>query len=181
MSLTDNLGTAVGQILEKTLNRYRLSIPTCNSELDVEDFSGREGLSTLYDYSVMFTCTDKNLDAAQFLNQPATFTMDSGALMSLSGQKVVHGMVTYFQRLSGSEDQAKYQVIIESFLKLLGKQFRTHRFFINKSVIEVVTQVLQEHGLKAVGHVERAGDSPSFLHGQPAERAERPVGGGAFY
>ncbi|QKN82976.1 type VI secretion system Vgr family protein [Scandinavium goeteborgense] len=148
MSLTDNLGTAVGEILEKTLNRYRLSIPTCNSELDVEDFSGREGLSTLYDYSVMFTCTDKNLDAAQFLNQPATFSMGSGALMSLSGQKVVHGRVTYFQRLSGSEDQAKYQVIIEPFLKLLGKQFRTHRFFINKSVIEVVTQVLQEHGLK---------------------------------
>lgn len=148
MSLTDNLGTAVGEILEKTLNRYRLSIPTCNSELDVEDFSGREGLSTLYDYSVMFTSTDKNLDAGQFLNQPATFTMDSGALMSLSGQKVVHGMVTYFQRLSGSEDQAKYEVIIEPFLKLLGKQFRTHRFFINKSVIEVVTQVLQEHGLK---------------------------------
>lgn len=38
MSLTDNLGTAVGEILEKTLNRYRLSIPTCNSESDFEYF-----------------------------------------------------------------------------------------------------------------------------------------------
>ena len=27
-------------------------------------------------------------------------------------------------------------------------QFRTHRFFVNKSVPEVVTEVLQEHGLK---------------------------------
>ncbi|WP_228742107.1 type VI secretion system Vgr family protein, partial [Klebsiella quasipneumoniae] len=33
------------------------------------------------------------------------------------------------------------------FLSLLDKQFRTHRFFVNKSVPEVVEQVLQEHHL----------------------------------
>ena len=68
--------------------------------------------------------------------------------MGLAGQKVVHGVVTHFKRISGSRDQATYQIIIEPFLSLLRKQFRTHRFFVNKSVPEVVTEVLQEHGLK---------------------------------
>ncbi|EHS4494873.1 type VI secretion system tip protein VgrG, partial [Escherichia coli] len=40
------------------------------------------------------------------------------------------------------------QVILEPFIKLLDRQHRSHRFFVNKSVPEVVTEVLQEHGLK---------------------------------
>ena len=31
---------------------------------------------------------------------------------------------------------------------MLDRQFRSHRFFVNKSVPEVVTQALQEHDLK---------------------------------
>ena len=68
--------------------------------------------------------------------------------MGLTGQKVVHGVVTHFKRISGSRDQATYQIIIEPFLALLRNQFRTHRFFVNKSVPEVVAEVLTEHGLK---------------------------------
>ena len=83
------------------LNRYRLDIPSCPSPLDVEDFSGREGLSVLYDYSVTFTCSDKNLSPDQFLNKPATFRMAGGLLTALTEQKIVHGMVTFFQRLGG--------------------------------------------------------------------------------
>ena len=56
--------------------------------------------------------------------------------MGLTGQKVVHGVVTHFKRISGSRDQATYQIIIEPFLSLLSNQFRTHRFFVNKSVPE---------------------------------------------
>ncbi|WP_062749463.1 type VI secretion system Vgr family protein, partial [Erwinia persicina] len=82
------------------------------------------------------------------LTRPATLTMGTGPLMGLTGQKVVHGVVTHFKRISGSRDQATYQIIIEPFLSLLRRQFRTHRFFVNKSVPEVVTEVLQEHGLK---------------------------------
>jgi type VI secretion system secreted protein VgrG len=33
--------------------------------------------------------------------------------------------------------------VLEPFLALLGNQFRTHRFFVNKSVPEVVTEVLR--------------------------------------
>lgn len=140
MSLTDTLS----DIISATQNRYRLIIPSCPSALDVEHFSGREEMSQTYYYIINFTSTDNYLDASLLLRKSATFTMGTGRL----SQKVVHGVITDFRRISGSADQARYQVILEPFIKLLDRQHRSHRFFVNKSVPEVVTEVLQEHGLK---------------------------------
>ncbi|WP_274240490.1 MULTISPECIES: type VI secretion system Vgr family protein [Enterobacter] len=148
MSLTDTLKNTLAALTEGGLNRYRLDIPSCTALLDVETFSGKEFMSELYYYQVIFTSSDQNISSAQLLTKPATLIMGTGPLMGLTGQKVVHGVVTHFKRISGSRDQATYQIIIEPFLSLLRNQFRTHRFFVNKSVPEVVTEVLQEHGLK---------------------------------
>lgn len=148
MSLTDTLKNTLSALTEGGINRYRLDIPSCTASLDVETFSGKEFMSELYYYQVIFTSSNQNISSAQLLTKPVTLTMGTGPLMGLTGQKVVHGVVTHFKRISGSRDQATYQIIIEPFLSLLRKQFRTHRFFVNKSVPEVVTEVLQEHGLK---------------------------------
>ncbi|MEG7465419.1 type VI secretion system tip protein VgrG [Enterobacter hormaechei] len=148
MSLTDTFKSTLSALTEGGLNRYRLDIPSCTASLDVETFTGKEFISELYHYQVIFTSSDQNISSAQLLTKPATLTMGTGPLMELTGQKVVHGVVTHFKRISGSCDQATYQIIIEPYLSLLRKQFRTHRFFVNKSVPEVVTEVLQEHGLK---------------------------------
>lgn len=144
MSLTDTRS----DIISATQNRYRLIIPSCPSPLDVEYFSGREEMSQTYYYIINFTSTDNDLDAGLLLRKSATFTMGTGGLKEQVSQKVVHGVITDFRRISGSADQAKYQVILEPFIKLLDRQHRSHRFFVNKSVPEVVTEVLQEHGLK---------------------------------
>ncbi|EPW0808516.1 type VI secretion system Vgr family protein [Escherichia coli] len=144
MSLTDTLSKTISA----SLNRYHLIIPSCPSPLDVEHFSGREEMSQTYYYIINFTSTDNDLDAGLLLRKSATLTMGTGELKGQVNQKVVHGVITDFRRISGSADQAKYQVILEPFIKLLDRQHRSHRFFVNKSVPEVVTEVLQEHGLK---------------------------------
>ncbi|EEC8363166.1 type VI secretion system Vgr family protein [Escherichia coli] len=144
MSLTDTLSKTISA----SLNRYHLIIPSCPSPLDVEHFSGREEMSQTYYYIINFTSTDNDLDAGLLLRKSATLTMGTGGLKGQVNQKVVHGVITDFRRISGSADQAKYQVILEPFIKLLDRQHRSHRFFVNKSVPEVVTEVLQEHGLK---------------------------------
>ncbi|HGU0911855.1 TPA: type VI secretion system Vgr family protein [Escherichia coli] len=142
--MTDTLSKTISA----SLNRYHLIIPSCPSPLDVEHFSGREEMSQTYYYIINFTSTDNDLDAGLLLRKSATFTMGTGGLKEQVSQKVVHGVITDFRRISGSADQAKYQVILEPFIKLLDRQHRSHRFFVNKSVPEVVTEVLQEHGLK---------------------------------
>ncbi|OWF77089.1 type IV secretion protein Rhs [Yersinia frederiksenii] len=148
MSIIDTLQNTLSAITKTTLNRYRLDIPSCQSPLDVEDFVGTEAMSELYCYTVHFTSTDKDIDASQLLRKPASLTMGTGLLQNLSEQKVVHGVVTSFERISGSKDQTVYQITLSPFLALLRNQFRTHRFFVNKSVPEVVEQILQDHGFK---------------------------------
>ncbi|VGJ40854.1 VgrG protein [Klebsiella pneumoniae] len=95
-----------------TLNRYQLDIPSCTASLDVEEFSGAEKLSELYYYTITFTSAEKNIDAAQLLSKPAMLTMGGGALQQLADCKRVHGVVTAFRRISSSEDQSKYQMIL---------------------------------------------------------------------
>lgn len=106
MYLTDTLA----DMTNTGLNRYRLDIPSCSSSLDVEEFSGKEHLSRPYYYNIVFTSTDKNIDATQLLSKPATLTMGGGILLSVTECKRVHGVVAAFRRISSSEDQAKYQI-----------------------------------------------------------------------
>lgn len=146
MSFTDSLHNPLAT--SGTLNRYRLDIPSCPWTLDVEEFSGMEGMSRMYCYDIIFTSTNRQLDATAFLRKSATLTMGVGLLESLTEQKKVHGVITDFRRISGSADRTQYLITLKPFLSLLDKQFRTHRFFVNKSVPEVVEQVLTEHGLK---------------------------------
>lgn len=134
-----------------SLNRYHLTIQGCEAPLDVDHFTGRERLSDTYRYHVTFTSANKDLQPQQLLRRNATLTftapLDSlTALVTTQGvDKRVHGVVTDFRRLSGSEDEARYQLVIEPFFALLRHEFRSHRFFLNQSVPDVVEQILREH------------------------------------
>ncbi|EPT8875001.1 type VI secretion system Vgr family protein [Cronobacter dublinensis] len=143
MSLTDTFT----DLLATTLNRYQLDIPSCTAPLDVEEFSGREALSELYDYQIIFTSPDTDIQAGQLISKPATLTMGGGLLECLAECRRVHGVVTTFERISCSADQATYLIHIAPFLALLDKPFRTHRFFVSQSVPGVVEQILREHHL----------------------------------
>ncbi|WLI76906.1 type VI secretion system tip protein VgrG [Kosakonia sp. H02] len=150
MSLTDTLKNA----LTGVLNRYTLTVADSGVVADVEDFKGHEGLSELYHYTIRFTSSDPDIQPRQVLRKGATFTMRTlpdtlaGALQPSATMKTVHGTVTAFRRLSGSRDQVTYEIVLQPFLALLQRQYRSHRFFVNKSVPDVVAQILTEHGLK---------------------------------
>uniref|UniRef100_UPI00234B423D type VI secretion system Vgr family protein n=1 Tax=Providencia sp. PROV164 TaxID=2949871 RepID=UPI00234B423D len=135
-------------------NRYRLEVQGCSDLLDVEHFTGREAASEPYRYQITFTCSAQDLSAQQLLRRNAslTFCAPINNVMGLATQpsvaKRVHGVVTDFRRLSGSADEARYQLVIEPFFALLRHQIRTHRFFINQSIPDVVEQILREHNFK---------------------------------
>ncbi|EMF4352537.1 type VI secretion system tip protein VgrG [Providencia rettgeri] len=146
-------------------NRYRLEVQGCSDLLDVEHFTGREAASEPYRYQITFTCSAQDLSAQQLLRRNAslTFSAPINNVMGLATQpsvaKRVHGVVTDFRRLSGSADEARYQLVIEPFFALLRHQIRSHRFFINQSVPQVVEQILREHNFKGWEfefHLEKA-------------------------
>ncbi|WP_428943310.1 type VI secretion system Vgr family protein [Pantoea sp. FN060301] len=137
-----------------SLNRYHLSIQGCDALTDVEDFQGQESLSELYRYRIRFTSPNPDIPAVQALRKSTIFTMRTlpetilGTLQPPVTIKTVHGVVTAFRRLKSSPDQTLYELDLEPFLALLRRQVRSHRFFVDRSVPEVVEQVLKEHGLK---------------------------------
>ncbi|EMU8998488.1 type VI secretion system tip protein VgrG [Providencia rettgeri] len=146
-------------------NRYRLEVQGCSDLLDVEHFTGREAASDTYRYQITFTCSAQDLLPQQLLRRNAslTFSAPINNLMGLATQpsvaKRVHGVVTDFRRLSGSADEARYQLVIEPFFALLRHQIRSHRFFINQSIPDVVEQILREHNFKGWEfefHLEKA-------------------------
>jgi len=135
-----------------SMNRYLLVIEGCDAALDVEEFSGSEGLSSLYRYRVRFTCPQADIPMAQVLRKSAWLTLralpQETTVPLPETLRTVHGVVTGFQRLAGSPDQTCYEIILEPFLALLSRQTRSHRFFLGKTVPKVVEEVLREHGLK---------------------------------
>ncbi|MEQ5324897.1 type VI secretion system tip protein VgrG [Proteus sp. fly-1008] len=142
------------QTLLNGQNRYHLNVQGCDILFDVEHFTGREAISDTYHYQIMFTCQAQDLQPQQLLRRSATlsFTPPLNSLTDLATQepitKQVHGVVTQFRRLSGSVDEARYQLVIEPVFALLRHQIRTHRFFLNQSVPDVVSQILREHNFK---------------------------------
>ncbi|MEQ5206799.1 type VI secretion system tip protein VgrG [Proteus sp. fly-1067] len=142
------------QTLLNGQNRYHLNVQGCDILFDVEHFTGREAISDTYHYQIMFTCQAQDLQPQQLLRRSATlsFTPPINSITDLATQepitKQVHGVVTQFRRLSGSVDEARYQLVIEPVFALLRHQIRTHRFFLNQSVPDVVSQILREHNFK---------------------------------
>ena len=137
-----------------SLNRFHLEIPDCLFQMDVEEFDAQEGLSEIYRYTIRFTSDKSNIPSQKVLRKHIWLYMYDmpGArdkMLPLKTRKTVHGIVTGFRRLQSSVDQILYEVEIKPFIALLDKNFRTHRFFVNKSVTEVVSQILAEHGLES--------------------------------
>ncbi len=149
MSMIDLVkNTLIGQ------NRYHLNVQGCDVLFDVEHFTGREAISDTYHYQITFTCQAQDLQPQQLLRRSATlsFTPPINSITELATQepitKHVHGVITQFRRLSGSVDEARYQLVIEPVFALLRHQIRSHRFFLNQSVPDVVSQILREHNFK---------------------------------
>lgn len=153
MSTLTTLNNAIEEKLSG-LNRYRLAVQGCDAELDVESFTAREQFSDVYRYQIRYTSSEKDIAPQQMLRKGATLTMQTlgesvfGLATPPQIQKVVHGIVTGFQRLSGSLDEALYQITLEPFFSLLDNQKRSWRFFLNLSVPEIVEQILREHNFK---------------------------------
>jgi Rhs element Vgr protein len=119
--------------------RYFQEINDSPVKPDVLRFRGREALSEPFRRDIEFTTPKGNLVPEDVLMKYASFRMRSG--------KNVHGIVTRLEWLSTIADQSHYRLTLSSRLALL-EHTRQCRVFQNRSVPEVVEQVLRCHGLE---------------------------------
>ncbi|WP_447749390.1 type VI secretion system Vgr family protein [Pseudomonas nicosulfuronedens] len=132
-------------------SRQVISIRGLVAPLDVLAFTGAEGLSQPFAYRIEFTSPD--LDANDFLGKDASFSLRAPPeQLGIPGYtppiapplRTLHGTITGFSRLSGSRDEARYEVTLEPRLKLLDRA-RQYRIYQNQSVPQIVEQVLRRN------------------------------------
>jgi type VI secretion system secreted protein VgrG len=128
--------------------RHKLDIHDLDAHLDVLAFEGEEQLSQPFKYIIEFTCTEQDIAAAQVLGKFADFTLHNPPVKPAWGTpepelplRTVRGIITDFRRLSSSRDEARYEVILQHQLALLGKG-KQYRIYQQQSVPEIVKSVL---------------------------------------
>ncbi len=132
-------------------SRHKLQVRNVSATLDVLAFTGEEHLSKPFSYHIEFTCTEQDLSAEQLLNQDATFSLHAAPekapflglpVPEVKPLRTLYGVVTAFQRLSASRDEARYQLTLQPRLALLdrGKQYRIYQY---KSVPQIVEHILR--------------------------------------
>lgn len=144
---TSNVGRPEhGQTNDHT--RHKLDIHDLDAHLDVLAFEGEEQLSQPFKYIIEFTCIEQGIAAAQVLGKFADFTLHNPPVKLAWGTpepelplRTVRGIITDFKRLSSSRDEARYEVILQHQLALLGKG-KQYRIYLQQSVPEIVKSVL---------------------------------------
>ncbi len=128
-------------------NHYQLEVEGLAVELDVLSFQGEEWLSQPFKYTVAFTSMEQDIDAAQILGKDASFHLGASRLTAQlpipqGGARTLHGVITGFKRVSGSRDEARYEVTLEARLALLGRG-KQYRIYQHQSVPEIVESILR--------------------------------------
>jgi type VI secretion system secreted protein VgrG len=142
-------------------NRHTLKIDQLDTHLDVLAFEGHEHLSQPYLYRIEFTASDLDIGAEKFIGQYAEFSLyDAPSNVPVFDWEVprppkplrtVYGRITACQRLSGSIDEARYEVTLQPRLALLDRGQQT-RIYQHQSVPDIVKSILRDrHGLDT-GH-----------------------------
>lgn len=119
--------------------RYTLEINDSHVKPDILNFRGREALSAPSEWRIEFTTAQGDVTAEEVLLKYASLSMRSG--------RVVHGVITAFEWLGTTIDQAHYSLTLSSRLALLSHTRRC-AVYQNLSVPELVELVLREHGLE---------------------------------
>ena len=141
------------------LNHYILSIDSvdASAEISVLSIEGKEELNQPWRYTINFNSPNKHIAIDSVLSQPASLTFQSAnlieQLIEISGlidkPRTLYGIITEFSLISMSQEQAQYRVVLEPRVALLSNHHQS-AIFQNQSVVEVVEEVLRNHGFTGI-------------------------------
>ena len=138
-------------------SRHTLWVRDLDAALDVLAFKGEERLSEPFSYTIEFTSSAHDIAVEKMLGQDARFSLYAAPKASpfvfpgypvpeIKPLRTLNGVITGFQRLSASRDEARYAAILQPRLALLGRG-RQYRLYQHKSVPDIVDHVLRtRHG-----------------------------------
>ena len=135
-------------------SHHRLKVTDSASPLDVLSFEGEESLSAPFSWKIIFTSTDKHISREAMLLKTASLTLQaspqslSDLLKKNEPLRVVQGVVTGFDTLGVSADEARYAITLQPRLALLART-RQNAIWQDASVPQIVESILRDrHGMR---------------------------------
>ncbi|CAE6736190.1 hypothetical protein R70006_02351 [Paraburkholderia domus] len=131
------------------------SIPTLDRFLDVLEFRLVEEFNEIYSADITVTSIDKEIDGAACVGRRASFTIDErAAIPSLPGlvdpvvepARTVNGIVTQWERVMTSRDEATYKLRIEPRVALYREVYDSG-IFKDKTLKEMISQSIIDRKL----------------------------------
>jgi type VI secretion system secreted protein VgrG len=135
--------------------RFELQIGLVRSDLCAISFELNEALNETYRLDIVATSADHAIDAETCVGKHTTFTIvEEGCVPSMSGliesviapARVVHGVVTRWERRKASRDETTYALRLEPRYALLGKVWDSG-VFRNVSLKELITDAIVDRDL----------------------------------
>jgi len=112
-------------------------------ELAIQEFDGNETLSKAYEYRVIATSENRNVDLDKIIGNNACITLEaSGSL-----HRKFNGVVTDARLISPEHELTTYEIILRPWLWLLSHTTNC-KIFESKTVVEIVKAVFEDAGFK---------------------------------
>ncbi len=120
---------------------WKVSTDLGDDVLLLEGFSGEEGMSTPFSFTLDLLSDDPSVDAADLLHKPAIvdITLPDG------GERTIHGLISRFVQLDRIGDLAVYRAELVPWLWFLSLSSAC-KIFQNLSVLEIAEQVFKAQG-----------------------------------
>jgi len=136
----------------------KVQTPLGEDVLLLERFEGREAISQPYEFHLHMVSTQKNLDLTKLINQGITLQV---RLPDMS-YRPVHGICRSARQLELDMGLTTYQMeIVPKFWFLT--QSADCRFFLDKTVPEILEQVLGQHGVSFQTSLNKGYEKRKFL------------------
>jgi type VI secretion system secreted protein VgrG len=129
--------------LPSNVAQFTFQVAGLDQDLRVARFSGTEGISQLFRFTVELAAEDPEIDFKAVVGKPAVLT-----LYGDQGERYVNAMISRFAQTGERGRFTLYTAELVPHLWLLAFHHRS-RIFQKQSVPDIITQVLQEVGLSS--------------------------------
>ena len=120
---------------------FTLQTPLGPDVLTVSGFSGKEEISSLYDYSIQAFSTDPEIKFDSFVGQHASLSI----ALPDGSKRFISGHVSRFTQLSEGTDLSNYKIDLVPWLWFLTQRSNC-RIFQMKTVPEIIKQIFDTAG-----------------------------------
>lgn len=124
--------------------RFELTIEGVRHDFQVLAFTGREAINQPFSFELELVSERAALDLESLLHKPAFLRM-------APGERGVHGLIDRIAQGDSGRRLTRYMLVLRPQLTYLSHRFN-QRIFQHRTVQQIISQVLEEHGILATAY-----------------------------